>query len=83
VVVDGSRCGEVVHVGAVLGVWSNWPERGQSWLSVAAQRRWEWRHGGGRKAEQEEMVLHGGGGRPLYLPEEVDDGGVAAGKRCR
>jgi hypothetical protein len=38
VVVGSSRCGEVVLVGAVLGVWSNRSKRGWSRLSTAAQR---------------------------------------------
>jgi hypothetical protein len=65
VVVDSSWCGEVVHGGAVLRVWLNRSERGRSGLSAVAQRRRERWHSGGRKAEEEERVLHGGGGRPL------------------
>jgi hypothetical protein len=44
VVVDSSRCWEVVHGGVVLGAWSNRSEGGRSGLSTATQRR---RNGGG------------------------------------
>jgi hypothetical protein len=64
-VVDSLGCGEVVHGGAVLGEWLNRSERGQSGLSTVARWRQERWCSGGRKAEEEERVLHGGGGRPL------------------
>jgi hypothetical protein len=70
VVVDSSRCREVLRGGAVLGAWSNLSEGGQSGLPVVAGM-----------AEEEERVLHGRGGRPLQPLEAVDDGGVAVGKR--
>jgi hypothetical protein len=49
VVVNSSRCKEVVHGSAVLEAWSNRLERGWSGLSVAAQRRREWWRSGGER----------------------------------
>jgi hypothetical protein len=66
VVVGSSRCGKVVHGGAVLGVWSSLSERDRSGLSRRlSDGEWGGEGGGGGKGRSTE----GGGVGALYSPQ--------------
>jgi hypothetical protein len=77
VVVDSSRCGKVVHGGAVLGAVTGSSEGARAALrggSMAAEMAAQW----GRRVEEEERRLHGGGWAPYIAAR---GGGWRAARR--